>query len=284
MTTFISNVAKATFFLAAISLCWLVFDLIVLAVNFPDILLFGLWSGVAGAGYIFILAFHAFAFLMLILHLRKIGRDGILRTVSFITGLLSLIAICVEKVFYDEIGREFGAGFAIGNELKVLALMLMINAVFAAIMMLVVFRTYRAVPEMREEVIRDEKVFLLAQYMGAVSGLSGLYLTVSLIGRSVPVDRFWIYLPFYALLLFPYGVTVLYWLVMKAREKVFDWYDEKQLRDMMKASLTTLILSVPGMAALLLFNGSIAIYWFPYYLFMALMLFSGSTLFYFRQA
>ncbi len=275
--------AKTTFVLAILSLCWLVFDIVVLTVNYGELLLYGYWSIVASTGYLVILAFHIAAFSLLVMHFRKVDGNSVLRAGAFAAGILSLLALCTEKVFYDEIARDFAAGFAVHMEFAILIAMLAFNAVFSVYMIFFVYRIFRTESAFAVEV-KDEKVFLLAQYMGVVCGLSGLYMTLSLIGRQVPLDRFWIYLPMYALLIFPYGVTVLYWLIMKARERIGDWYDEKQLQDLMKAALTTLLLSIPGQALLLLADGDIAVYWYSSWLFMTLMLFSGSTLYYFRHS
>ncbi len=42
-------------------------------------------------------------------------------------------------------------------------------------------------------------------------------------------------------------------------------------------------LTVPGMAALALVPGPLELYWFPYYLFLVLTLFSAGTLFFFKR-
>lgn len=92
-----------------------------------------------------------------------------------------------------------------------------------------------------------------------------------------------ILIPFYCLILIPYGLTVLYWLLMRLRDNPTDWYDEKQWRDISKAGLTTLLLSIPGLALLFLSSQPIGPYWFPHYLFMILFLISGSTLFFSKK-
>jgi hypothetical protein len=86
------------------------------------------------------------------------------------------------------------------------------------------------------------------------------------------------------LFLVPYGVTVLFWLALKKREAVSDWYDEKQWKDVSLAALTTLALSLPALTLFLLVRDAVGVYWYPYYLFVVLTLFSGSTLFFYKRA
>ena len=61
-----------------------------------------------------------------------------------------------------------------------------------------------------------------------------------------------------------------------------DWYDEKQLQDVMKSSLCTLLLSIPGMALFLLIKNPSVYHFFLYYFFFILLIFSISTLYFFR--
>jgi len=82
----------------------------------------------------------------------------------------------------------------------------------------------------------------------------------------------------YCVILIPYGVVVLYWLLMRIRARFGDWHDEKQLQDICKAGFVTLLLSIPGMASLFVIGGLNSVLWFPHFLFLILLLFSGTTL------
>jgi TRAP-type mannitol/chloroaromatic compound transport system permease small subunit len=57
---------------------------------------------------------------------------------------------------------------------------------------------------------------------------------------------------FYLLIFVPYDLTALAWLLMKRGEKPADWQDERQWKDMTRAALATLLLSLPGLAVLFL--------------------------------
>jgi hypothetical protein len=49
-------------------------------------------------------------------------------------------------------------------------------------------------------------------------------------------------------------------------------------------AITTLILSVPALTVFLFIPDAVGFYWYPYYLFMALLLFSGSTLCFYKRS
>lgn len=91
-------------------------------------------------------------------------------------------------------------------------------------------------------------------------------------------------MPFYLLFLLPYGLTALFWLVGKRKERLRDCYDEKQWQDLTLAALTTLILSIPALTIFLFVPDAIGVYWYPYYLFMVLLLFSASTLYFCKRS
>ena len=75
---------------------------------------------------------------------------------------------------------------------------------------------------------------------------------------------------------------VLYWLSLKLKQRINNWYDEKQLQDILKSSLTTLLLSVPGLALFLFIKIPDHFYYFLYNIFLILLIFSSSTLYFFK--
>ena len=195
----------------------------------------------------------------------------------------SLFMLAVQKVMYDELGREIKAGFENAGEIAFVNAGLAVNGLFCLLVIaLAVLALKKAVGGPALD--RGASVFTLAQYMGVVSGLLGLLLTFALIARQVPIARLWFHVPFYLLFLAPYGATALFWLVLKRHETVADWYDEKQWKDMSLAALATLVLSVPALTLFLFVDDVAGVYWYPFYVFVALTLFSGSTLYFYKRA
>ena len=131
----------------------------------------------------------------------------------------------------------------------------------------------------------DETIFTIAQFMGIFAGLMGILFTLHMllfIRKDILSEKFWVLIPFYIMFLIPYALAGLYWLSLKLRQRIKDWYDEKQLQDMLKSSFVTLLLSVPGLALMLMFPIPHSIFWIFYYISMIMLLFSGSTLYYFK--
>ena len=87
-------------------------------------------------------------------------------------------------------------------------------------------------------------------------------------------------MPFYVLFLLPYALTASVWVAERKKERIGEWYDEKQWRDLTLAALATLVLSVPALAVLLFFPDLAGVSGSLSYLFIVLFLFSGSALFF----
>ena len=277
-------IARAvTLVLGMITFGWLLLDIYEVNSNLHDFI-FGEAGWIGLIGYLFIFAFHVSAFIFIIFQFRYSETLHVLKVATLVAGVLSLFALGVEKVMFDEIGREYYMEGGKPGEVKLLYIAFAINVIFNVLAFFLIFKSY-TIPSVRvpDSKPKDEIVFTIAQYMGIVSGLMGIVLTVGLITWQTPGGRFWVFLPFYFLFLLPYIITVCYWLSLKRREKILDWYDEKQWTDMLKASLTTLLLLVPGLALLLLIQKPVLFYWFPYYVFLMLLFFSASTLYFFKM-
>jgi hypothetical protein len=281
MTKGIRAIAVTCVALGILTFAWIVCDLIFLANDLEGVL-FGSWGIFVGIGYLVMLLLHGIAFVLVLTVIARLKGYAALKAVTVAALVASLFMIAVQKVMYDEVGREIRAGMDAG-EISFVNLGLVVNAACCLLVIGV------AVLALRKglggpALDKGASVFTLAQYMGIVSGLLGLLLTFGLIGRQVPIGRLWIYAPFYLLFLVPYAATVLFWLALKRREAVSDWYDEKQWKDVSLAALTTLALSLPALTLFLLVRDAVGVYWYPYYLFVVLTLFSGSTLFFYRRA
>jgi small-conductance mechanosensitive channel len=283
----ISVSGLVTLVLGFATFLWLVFHVYEIRTDLPGLLRFDASDPsdyLAGAGYLVMLLFHAAAFLFIFRQARIMKRFGGWQVLGLVLGVFSLFAIAAEKVMYDEIGREWTIEFPLPGEVSLLYACLGVNVLFSVFMIVAAFRAeLRVSSPLDQPASKDERIFTLAQVLGIVSGVTGLLLTAVLLARRWPSERFWIFIPFYVLFLIPYGLAVLYWLGIKRKERMSDWYDEKQVRDMMKASLGTLVLSIPGMAVLALAPGPVGFYWFPYYLFLVLTLFSTGTLYCFKR-
>ena len=282
MTKGIRAIAATCVVLGFASFVWILRDLVLLATDLEGVL-FGDMRLIVGLGYLVLLLLHGFAFVLILTVFARLRGYAALKAATVVMLVASLFMLAVQKVMYDEVGREIKAGFGNAGEILFVNAGLVVNGLFCLLVIVVAVLALKKAVD-GPALDRGASVFTLAQYMGVVSGLLGLFLTFSLIARQVPVERLWFHVPFFMLFLAPYGVTALFWLALRRRETVADWYDEKQWKDMSLAALATLVLSVPALTLFLLVGDADGVYWYPYYVFLTLTLFSGSTLFFYKRA
>ncbi len=238
-----------------------------------------------GFGHLFVLLFHIYAIVYIFLHFRRFTALRSFKVLLLIIGVISLFSMGVEKVMIDEIAKEYRHGMGI-NELYILNLAYIINVCFSVFMFIFLLKTVKLIHlENKEATPVEENLFIIGQILGLISGIVGIWFTlhmITFVGSGIMMGKLWVFIPFYILFLVPYALAILYWLSVKRKQRIQEWYDEKQVQDMLKASLSTLILSIPGMAVLLLFQVPHSIFWLIYYVFLVLMLFSASTLYFFK--
>jgi hypothetical protein len=265
----------------------LTYILIRVNTDFPDALNidksgFELSDYVIAAGHLFVLLFNIYAILIIFSHFRHFKDFGILKTILLILGIISLFSIGIEKVMVDEIARQYRAGMEV-SELSILNIAYVLNMLFSVLTLYYILRVLPVLyTSSGSEDSVDERIFTIAQFMGILSGVAGLLLVFDLAGKKTDNDKLVFYAPFFILFLIPYVLAVLYWLSFKIHRKISEWYDEKQLQDIMKASLTTLVLSIPGLFVFLFLGIPSVSYFFLYYIFLALVIFSGSTLSFYK--
>ena len=143
-------------------------------------------------------------------------------------------------------------------------------------------------PEQYDKVARDSNIYLIVQYVGVICGLMGL--ASSSLGFVFP--RAWS-LTIHTtmggiILLFPYVLSVAYWMLTKFKEKNREWWDEKQLQDIGKSALLTLLIDTGFLLMLFILNynhldGVVSILWLPLYLFATIFVFSVGNLYFSRK-
>lgn len=244
--------------------------------------------------YIVFTVFHLSAMLTLILQLNFFKRDNLLRAFLFFTGITSLLMLFGDFALLSDISKEYV--FGLPSEFIVLFFSQALHFIFYVLMIVLLLMTRRSVTEGGEEIVlKDDSIFINAQYIGILSGASGLILvSVFALVYSILYP-----LPLWAakagiimtslISIIPYILIVFYWLIIKFREKVGGVYDEKQYQDIAKASLFTLIVSVIIMTAIFLVQYFVSAFdfitftWFPFYIFLVLLLFSSSTLYFSKR-
>jgi len=125
----------------------------------------------------------------------------------------------------------------------------------------------------------SETLFIITNIIGVSCGIIGLVVTF-LFPQLIVEIHLW------ELIVAPFALIYIYWAMIMRIRKTAAIVDEKQDYNMTKAAAITMAFSIPAMVIMFMFyynkifTGPI---WFPYYFFVTLLLFSGSTLYLFKQ-
>jgi len=241
--------------------------------------------------YIIFGFFHLAAILTLILELKFFKRDNFLRAFLFFTSIVSLLMLLGDFALLSDISKEYV--FGLPGEFNILFFSQALHLVFYFLMIvLLIFSRKSAGRKSEEIVLKDDSIFINAQYIGILSGISGLVLitifsTFFLRFYDLPVWAIKSGIVMSSLIaVIPYILIVFYWLIIKLREKTGEWYDEKQYQDITRSSLVALMMSIILLLIVFIIQyifGDFELLnfiWFPLYLFMTLLLFSSTTLFF----
>jgi hypothetical protein len=249
----------------------------------------------AGISIILIIIFHFSAILTIILKLKAVVRESILLSFIFFISIISLIMVFGDFALITDIVKEYNAGLhGIESEFVILYFSQFLHLLFYFLIIIFIILNNRVKKRTSrsdaEAPLRDEAIFINAQYVGIFTGVLGLAILASLS----------IFSPLWAIkkgivtvcavLVVPYAAIVIYWLVIKIREKVAEWYDEKQFQDVTKAGLVSFLSSIAILAIFFVIQNAfskfplLSVIWFPLYFFIALLIFSGTVLYLSKKA
>jgi hypothetical protein len=245
-----------------------------------------------GIGFIFTFIFHISSILNLALQLKFFKSPNIVRAFSIFAGVLSILLLVGNLGLLSDIGKESQLGLNTSGEWIFLYVNHFLHAAFIMLMFGLIISSFQILKKNPpvESAVKDEVVFITAQYIGVFCGVLGFISLVSYLISGLP---FWIVkkavMPTSVIIVIPYCFIVFYWLIFKLKDKIVNWYDEKQFQDIAKASLTTLIISFPAMSLIYLSKypdlteNYTTYFWFPFYLFLTLLTFSSSVLYFNRK-
>lgn len=284
----------ATLLLGVISLLWLVYDYFIYKQLKPVILSFDELGSLEQLAefiwlsYLFMFMVHIIAGITLLLHLRYFKVIRLINIIIVLLGITSFLALFSDWAILGDITKEYEAGWDTSGEWTILYILLGIHAVFLLLLTGTSAGALRRLKENDGEEMamqKDEMVFTIAQYVGLICGIIGLVWTVFALVMSQRLHvSYYHMLATSIMILIPYGLVVLYWFILKCNEKIRDWYDEKQSRDVYRSGFITLVVTIPVMLALYLVIHNDALFtrgdyfWFPFLIFTSLTLFSVLTL------
>jgi hypothetical protein len=125
----------------------------------------------------------------------------------------------------------------------------------------------------------NERLFIITHVIGVICGLIGLVVTFIW-------PQFIIEWHLWEIIITPFALMEIYWLLIMRIRKTAAVLDEKQDYNMTKAGAITMAFLIPAMVIMFMlyydkiYDGPI---WFPYYFFVILLFFSGTTLFLFKK-
>ena len=248
----------------------------------------------AGISVILIIIFHFSAILTIILKLKAVVRESIFLSFMFFISIISLIMVFGDFALITDIIKEYRAGLpGIESEFAVLYFSQFLHLLFYCLIIIFIILNNRVkkLPGRSdaEVPLKDEAIFINAQYIGIFTGVLGLAILASLsifsplwaIKKGIVVVC--------AVLVVPYAAIVIYWLIIKIRERVTEWYDEKQFQDVTKAGLVSFLSSIAILAIFFVFQNTckfplLSVIWFPLYFFIALLIFSRTILYFSKKA
>jgi hypothetical protein len=248
----------------------------------------------AGISIILIILFHLSAILTIILKLKVVVRESIFLSFMFFISIISLLMVFGDFALITDIVKEYSAGLpGIESEFAVLYSSQFLHLLFYCLIIIFIIlnnRVKKRTNQFDTEVpLKDEAIFINAQYIGIFTAALGLAILASLS----------IFSPLWAIkkgivtvcaaLVIPYAAIVIYWLVIKIRERVTEWYDEKQFQDVTKAGFASFLSSIAILAIFFVIQNTLkkfqllSVIWFPLYFFIALLIFSWTVLYFSKR-
>jgi len=242
----------------------------------------GMMTGV-GFGLLIIMAFFLFSLLHMVNFIRHSEGIKPIMVALIISGVISLLFVFSDVALLNDINKQYRHSLTqpewflvypiMGFQFVITLILLFLH--LSGLLML----------KQIDKVVRDSNIFIIVQYVGVICGLMGL--ASSSLGFFFP--RAWSLNVHTTtggiILLFPYGLSVTYWVLTKLKEKNREWWDEKQLQDIGKSALITLVIDTILLLMLFILNynhldGVICILWLPLYLFATIFVFSMGNLYY----
>jgi hypothetical protein len=277
--------------LGLLSISWIIYDYIAftyLGQNIAPYALLSRFEQILTLSILFcfviLFLFHISSFISLAFYFQTVKKLNFFTITVLVLALISFIAIIGDLGLLHDIGKEADNA----GEWFVLHIILAFHLFFCLIMITQLFFSLRdlKVKDKSEIALKDEVIFLLAQWTGVICGVAGLGFVIIPIIMVLPPHILYYIIPFYCpFIILPYGLIAFYWFLIKVKEKPSQWYDEKQWQDITKSALVTVVLSIPVMAFLYLLNygilnNPVTMLWFPFYLFLVLFVFSLSNLYF----
>ncbi len=280
-----------------VSVLWLIFDLYgyrEIKLKSPDIesVSIGIVLGFIPK----LLVFLPMAF-SLVLTIKSFRELKLLSYLCIFLGIVSFVAIAGDAAALNDLGKDYLEGsYECILEWTWLYAGLALHFMFYIAAIITLYRSLKKTSSLEkiEATIVDETLFEITQLAGIVCGAIGIVFTLftyfAMGNAKLPLFSWliWLIFAYCIIILIPYFLIIIYWVVRLISSKSRSLYDEKQKQDLFRAGWTAWIISIPVMFIFLIINlgkanFASAVLWFPFYMFINLFVFSSATIIYFKK-
>jgi hypothetical protein len=239
-----------------------------------------------GFGLLIILGFHLLTLLQIAIFIRNSEEIKVFPLIIFIVSVVSMLMVFSDVALLNDINKQYLHDMSQPEWYLLYPIMGGQFLVTLALTILLITGKFK--PEHFDNIVRDSNVFIVVQYVGVICGLMGL--ASASLGFIFP--RSWslhIHTTMGGIvILFPYVLAVAYWLLTKFKEKDRQWWDEKQLHDIGKSALITLLTDTVLLLLLFILNfncldGVISVLWLPIYVFATILAFSMGNIYFSKR-
>ena len=242
---------------------------------------------VAGFSLLIMLGFFIWSLLQLVTTIRYSESLKFLLVLLFVAGMVALLMVFADIALLSDIAKQYKAGLEQPEWLLLYSILIPQGVVVLAFTILHV--TGYLKPRQTKQITVDSNIFLIVQYTGLLCGVMGLAFTIlgfifshgwSLLMHTIMTNL---------ILLIPYGLALLYWILVNAKERNQPLFDEKQRQDVGQSAFVTLIIVSAAMTLIFALNvhtldGALSYQWLPIYLFSSVLVFSVGNLYFNSKA
>ena len=245
-----------------------------------------------GLGLLFTFLAHLAMLPMILSALRTLDQVRVLGSACLVLCSISTILLVSDWASFHDIGKQYPAGLDISGEMLALRLGLAVHCVYLLFQVALSVALITALKNLQigKSTRPAKNTFNAVHILGVACAGIGLTITAKMYYLHLPVRAWeWAVLPILCVVAMPYALVLLSWLREARKETDTGLLDEKQKTDLLKGGTTSWIASIPITIALFIVSygkaqDPISVLWLPTYLFASLLVFSASTLYYFRDA
>ena len=238
---------------------------------------------VVGVGLLLILGFCLLSIFQIVRYLRYAEEIKIFAIILLVLGILTMLFIFADIALLTDVVHQYEESLA-QPEWLLLYPIIGVQAVIV-LLLLILHLSKFFINDQPMTIVKDSNIYLIVQVVGVVSGAMGL--AASSLGFFFPNswDRFIHTISSMVILSSPYALAVVYWLMIKVREKDKHLYDEKQRLDIGRSAFLTILITTVGMILLFALNfnnldGILSMIWLPLLFFGEVFVFSLGNLIY----